>query len=141
MLLIAAVILLFRRDISAGAFMGTMIGYAVMSAISPCAETFAASLKLSVCTNMVLFSAIYIISDRRIAPQKNYYAVFYGFFIAVVAYVITVTSAKENAIVIVSVLFTPVALGLKNLEKKIELAKQDDMKSAKAVKEVPADVQ
>ena len=32
------------------------------------------------------------------------------------------TTGKENAIVIVSVLFTPVSLGIKNLEKKIELA-------------------
>lgn len=141
LLLIAAVILLFRRDISVGTFIGTMIGYAVMSAISPCAETFGSSLKLSVCTNMVLFAAVYIVSDRRIAPQKNFYAVFYGFFVAVVAYVITATSAKENAIVIVSVLFTPIALGLRNLENKIDLAKQDDVNAEMQAKEVLTDVQ
>ena len=141
LLLIAAVILLFRRDISVGTFIGTMIGYAVMSAISPCAETFGSSLKLSVCTNMVLFAAVYIVADRRIAPQKNFYAVFYGFFVAVVAYVITATSAKENAIVIVSVLFTPIALGLRNLENKIDLAKQDDVNAEMQAKEVLTDVQ
>ena len=71
---------------------------------------------------MVLFSAIYIVSDVRIEPKRNYYAFFYGLFIGVISYVLVLTEAKENAIVIVSVLFTPIALGFKNLEKKIENA-------------------
>ena len=37
------------------------------------------------------------------------------------------TTAKENVIIIISILFTPVALGFKNLEKKIELAYESDL--------------
>lgn len=70
---------------------------------------------------------IYIISDKRIAPQREYYAFFYGLFIAVFSYIVLLTTAKENVIIIISVLFTPVALGLKNLEKKIELAYESDL--------------
>ena len=44
------------------------------------------------------------------------------------------TTAKENAVMIISVLFTPVALGLRMLEKKIEHADDDESE------EVPAEV-
>lgn len=46
-----------------------------------------------------------------------------------------ITTAKENAIVLVSLLFTPVALGFKNLEKHIELtqlAEQEEERKAEA---------
>ena len=36
------------------------------------------------------------------------------------------TTAKENAVVIMSVLFTPLALGIRILEKKIRLADDED---------------
>ncbi|MBQ8180853.1 MAG: RnfABCDGE type electron transport complex subunit D [Ruminococcus sp.] len=120
MLLIGAAMLILRRDISAGAFLGTITGTAFLSYIVPASPT--AEIRYTFVTNMVLFAAVYIISDRRIAPKKEYYAFFYGLFIAVFSYVIVLTTGKENAIVIVSVLFTPVSLGIKNLEKKIELA-------------------
>lgn len=116
LLIVTAVILIFRKDISAGAFIGTIFGTVIFSLIS------AVPVKYSLVTNMVLFSAVYIISDRRIAPARNFFAFFYGFFIAVFSYILVITSAKENAIVLVSVLFTPVSLGFRNLEKKIELA-------------------
>ena len=83
------------------------------------------ALKYSLVTNMVLFGSVYIISDERIAPKRDYYAFFYGLFIGIVSYVLVLTGAKENAIVLVSVLFTPVALGFKNLEKKIENATKE----------------
>ncbi len=141
LLLIASVILIARKDISAGAFTGTVTGVAVMSAISPCSDSFVSSFILTLCNNMMLFAALFIISDRRIAPKRAYYAFFYGFFITVFAYVITVTTAKENAVVIVSVLFTPLSLGLKNLEKKIELAVREDLSPDASGMEVKADVQ
>ena len=74
----------------------------------------------------MLFASVYIIADRRIAPEREYHAFFYGFFIAVFAYTIVLTTGKENVIVMVSVLFAPVALGIKNLEKKISLAEAEE---------------
>uniref|UniRef100_UPI00056009FE hypothetical protein n=1 Tax=Ruminococcus flavefaciens TaxID=1265 RepID=UPI00056009FE len=53
-------------------------------------------------------------------------------FIGVFSYVLVLTGAKENAIVIVSVLFTPVALGFKNLEKKIDTAANEYENTAAA---------
>lgn len=120
LIIVAAVMLIFRRDISAGAFIGTISGTAFLAYIMPAAPT--AQFQYTFVTNMVLFAAVYIISDRRIAPKKEYYAFFYGLFIAVCSYIVVLTTGTENAIVIVSVLFTPIALGFKNLEKKIELA-------------------
>ncbi|MCM1507622.1 MAG: RnfABCDGE type electron transport complex subunit D [Ruminococcus flavefaciens] len=114
LLIVSAVILILRRDISAGAFIGTVSGTAVFAVIT------SMSVKYSLVTNMVLFSAVYIISDRRIAPANSFYAFFYGFFIAMFAYILVVTTAKENAIVMVSVLFTPVAVAFRNLERRIE---------------------
>ncbi len=119
LLLVSAVILLFRRDISAGAFIGTMLGALLMAYLCPLAVNSADSVKYVLATNMILFAAIYIVSDLRIAPSKNYYAFFYGFFISITSYVVMLTTGKENVIVIVSVLFTPAALGFKNLQKKI----------------------
>lgn len=126
LLAVAAVILIFRRDISGGAFIGTITGTAVMAFLVPASVDPSDSVKYALSMNMVLFAAIYIISDRRIAPKRNYYAFFYGFFIAVFSYILVLTTAKENAIVTASVLFTPAALGFRNLEKRIEQAERDE---------------
>ena len=84
---------------------------------------------------MVLFASIYIVADRRIAPSATI-CIFYGFFIAVFAYILVLTTAKENAVVIVAVLFTPAALAIKNLEKKIDLAYAESLENdAQAVQE------
>lgn len=138
MLLVAAVMLILRRDISAGAFIGTITGTAFLSYIVPVSPT--SKIGYAFVTNMVLFAAVYIISDRRIAPKRQYYAFFYGLFIAVFSYVIIITTGKENAIVIVSVLFTPVALGIKNLEKKIDLIRSEafENKNIKISNDVPS---
>lgn len=124
LLIVSAVILIFRRDISAGAFIGTILGTGFLAYIMPVSASLTAvdSVKYSLVTNMVLFASIYIISDKRIAPKREYYAFFYGLFIALFSYIVLLTTAKENVIIIISVLFTPVALGFKNLEKKIELS-------------------
>lgn len=129
LLIVAAVILIFRRDISIGAFIGTIFGTGFLAYIMPVSASLTAadSVKYSLVTNMVLFAAIYIISDKRIAPKREYYAFFYGLFIAFFSYIVLLTTAKENVIIIISVLFTPVALGFKNLEKKIELAYESDL--------------
>ncbi|HPY84701.1 MAG TPA: RnfABCDGE type electron transport complex subunit D [Ruminococcus flavefaciens] len=130
LLAISAVILLFRRDISAGAFIGSIAGTVIMSILSPTADSFHTSVKYALITNMVLFASVYIVADKRIAPKKDYYAFFYGLFIAIVSYILVLTMAKENAIVIVSLLFTPVALALKNLEKRIENEKKQEEDAA-----------
>lgn len=122
LLAVSALILMFRRDISAGAFIGTISGTALFAYLTPMVSDRFDSVRYSLITNMVLFAGIYIVSDLRVAPKKNYYAFFYGFFIGIVSYVIVLTTAKENAIIIVSVLFTPIALMFKNIEKKVELA-------------------
>ena len=122
LLAVAAVVLMFRRSISAGAFIGTIFGTGFLAVVTPAVQSRTDSLKYSLVTNMVLFAAVYIISDVRIAPRRDYYAFFYGLFAGVVSYTLVLTGAKENAIVIVSVLFTPVALGFRNLEKRIETA-------------------
>lgn len=125
LLAVAAVVLMMRRSISAGAFLGTICGTGLFAVVTPMVSSRSDSLKYSLVTNMVLFSAIYIVSDLRIAPKRDYYAFFYGLFIGVISYVLVLTGAKENAIVIVSVLFTPIALGFKHLEKKIDTAAQE----------------
>lgn len=126
LLLISAVMLILRKDISAGAFIGTISGTAIIAYLCPISVSGISSVKYALVTNMVLFAAIYIVSDLRIAPARNYYAFFYGFFIAVFSYIIVLTTGKENVIVIISVLFTPIALAFKNLEKKIEKTAQTD---------------
>lgn len=137
LLSLSAVILMLRKDISAGAFIGTVLGTGLIAYLCPVTASEFTSVKYALTMNMVLFAAIYIISDLRIAPKRNYYAFFYGFFIAVFAYIVVLTTGKENVIVIVSILFTPVALGFKNLEKKIEkLALADSEKSTLSTKKI-----
>lgn len=136
LLVIAAVMLMLRRDISAGAFIGSVAGTVLFAAVTPIAGTRSDSVKYTLVTNMVLFASIYIVADRRIAPKRDYFAFFYGFFIAVFAYILVLTTAKENAVVIVAVLFTPAALAIKNLEKKIDLAYAESLEDdAQAVQE------
>lgn len=142
LLAVAAVILILRRDISGGAFIGTIAGTSVMAFLVPASVDPSDSVKYALSMNMVLFAAIYIISDRRIAPKRNYYAFFYGFFIAVFSYILVLTTAKENVIVTASVLFTPAALGFKNLEKRIEQAERDEQAElAKNAEEEAAEIE
>ncbi|MCM1133299.1 MAG: RnfABCDGE type electron transport complex subunit D [Ruminococcus flavefaciens] len=133
LLAVSAVILLLRRDISAGAFIGTISGTVLLACLVPMCSDVYDSVKYTLSTNMVLFSAIYIISDKRTAPKRNYYAFFYGFFIAVLSYILVLTTTKENMIVIVSLLFTPVALGFRNLEKHIDSLRTEEKKEETAV--------
>lgn len=131
LLAVAALILILRRNISPGAFIGTIFGTGFLAFFTPMCSDRWDSVKYTFSSNMILFAAIYIISDRRIAPKKNYYAFFYGFFIAAFSYILVLTTAKENAVIIVSVLFTPVALGFRNLEKRIELLESREQYSEK----------
>lgn len=133
LLIVSAVVLIFRRDISAGAFAGTVFGTGFLAYFCPIAESGAESVKYVFATNMILFAAIYIISDRRLAPKRNYYAFFYGLFIAIVSYVLMLTTGQENVIVILSLLFTPLSLALKNLEKSIEMAEETEKSEKEAV--------
>lgn len=130
LLAVAAAVLLFRRSISAGAFIGTISATVLLAAIVPAAVSRVDSVKYTLVTNMVLFAAVYIIADRRIAPKRDYFAFFYGFFIASFSYILTLTTAKENSIVLVSLVFTPVALGFRNLEKRIETVEQEELREA-----------
>jgi hypothetical protein len=109
-----------------------------MAIIVPVSVTRAASVKYTLVTNMVLFASVYIIADRRIAPKRDYFAFFYGFFAAAFSYILVITTAKENAIVLVAVLFTPVALGFKNLEKHIELTEQKEQAEAEKAAAEPS---
>ena len=135
LILLAALILMLRKDISAGAFFGTIAGTALFAFTAPMIHDRSDSVKYSLVTNMVLFAAVYIVSDLRIAPRRWYFAFFYGLFIGIFAYVLVLTRAKENAIVIMSVLFTPAALGMRMLEKKIEHADDEAEKAEAAEKE------
>ena len=130
LLAVAAAVLLFRRSLSAGAFIGTISATVLLAAIVPAAVSRVDSVKYTLVTNMVLFAAVYIIADRRIAPKRDYFAFFYGFFIASFSYILTLTTAKENSIVLVSLVFTPVALGFRNLEKRIETVEQEELRAA-----------
>lgn len=130
LLAVSAVILFFRCDISKGAFIGTISGTLLLACLVPMCRDVYDSVKYTLSTNMILFAAIYIISDRRTAPKHNYYAFFYGFFIAVLSYILVLITTKENMIVIVSLLFTPVALAFRNLEKHIEVLETEQQKEA-----------
>lgn len=133
LLLVSAAVLIFRRDISIGAFAGTIFGTAFMAYVCPVISDRSDSVKYVLVTNMVLFAAVYIISDLRTAPQKNYYAFFYGLFIAVSAYIVMLTTGRENVIVIMSVLFTPLALAFRSLERRIDAAARlEGLEAAKA---------
>ncbi len=126
LLVVAAVILLLRRDISGGAFTGVISGTVLFAFLTPAAYSRYDSVRYTLVCNMVLFASVYIVADKRIAPERFFYAFFYGFFVGIFSYVIVLTTAEENAIIPVSLLFTPVALGLRNLERKIEFAYAED---------------
>lgn len=130
LLVVSAVILFFRSDISKGAFIGTISGTLLLACLVPMCSNIYDSVKYTFSTNMILFSAIYIVSDRRTAPKYNYYAFFYGFFIAVLSYILVLITTKENMIVIVSLLFTPVSLAFRNIEKHTEISGTEEQKEA-----------
>lgn len=123
LLIVSAVVLFLRRDISRGAFAGSVIGMAFLAYFCPVGSDRLDSLKYMFATNMTLFASIYIISDRRIAPGKDYFAFFYGLFVSMASYVVTITTGTENVIVIMSLLFTPLSLALRNLENRIDAQK------------------
>lgn len=123
LLLISAVILLFRRDISLGAFVGAVAGNVFMSVVCPVTSDISDTLKYVFTTNMTLFATIFIISDIRTTPHKSYYSFYYGLFTALISYALLLTTGIENLSVIIAVLLTPLALALKKLEDKIKYLK------------------
>lgn len=133
LLLVAAAVLICRNDISGGAFFGTVFGTAVPAFIAPIINSRADSVKYSLVTNMVIFAAVYIIADKRTAPRNTFFAFFYGFFIAAVSYILILTTAKENTIITVSVLFTPIALAFQMLEGRIERAEKEQAQIGETV--------
>lgn len=120
LLIIISVVLVFRKAVSFGAFTGVIAGLLFMAFTVPVSESRADSLKYIIATNMFLFSSVYIVSDKRVAPLNNYYAFFYGLFISVTAYIIILTTAKENMIPAVSVIMTPVSLFFKSIQLKAD---------------------
>ncbi|MDD7185411.1 MAG: RnfABCDGE type electron transport complex subunit D [Oscillospiraceae bacterium] len=128
LLVISAFVLVFRKAVSAGAFTGVIAGIAFMAFIVPVSESRSESLKYIMATNMFLFSSVYIVSDKRVAPLNNYYAFFYGLFTAVTAYIIILTTAKENMIPAVSVIMTPVALLFKSIQLKADKYASEEKK-------------
>lgn len=134
-LIVSAIVLFLRKAISGGAFTGVMIGILFMSYVCPINEGRLESLKYVMATNMFLFSAVYIVSDKRVAPINNYYAFFYGLFTAFISYILLLTTAKENMIITVSVIMTPVALFFKEVQRhtdeyKSKREQEVDMKNA-----------
>ncbi|MGN1037083.1 MAG: hypothetical protein ACI4PX_04855, partial [Ruminococcus sp.] len=117
-----------RKAVSAGAFTGVIAGMVFMAFIVPVSESRSESLKYIMATNMFLFSSVYIVSDKRVAPLNNYYAFFYGLFTAVTAYIIILTTAKENMIPAVSVIMTPVALLFKSIQLKADKYASEEKK-------------
>lgn len=126
LLIIAAIMLIFRKDISFGAFAGVITGTVALAFLTPMIQDRGDSVKYSLVTNMVIFAAVYIVSDVRTAPRNWYFAFFYGLFIGIFSYVLVLTTAKENAVMIISVLFTPLALGIRIIEKKIRHAAEEE---------------
>lgn len=132
LLMIAAAVLILRKDISAGAFAGTIASTVLFAAIAAEHGTKMRTAAIAVAMNMVLFAAVYIVSDKRLAPRKAHFAFFYGFFTAAAAYILVLTMAKENAIVIVSVLMAPAALGFRTLEDKIDILSAEEVSAKEA---------
>jgi len=120
LLIVSAFVLVFRKAISAGAFTGFIAGIFFMSYLCPVSDSRIESLKYIMVTNMFLFASIYIVSDKRAAPVNNYYAFFYGLFMAIASYIILLTDAKENMLPAVSVIMTPLALLFKEIQTRVD---------------------
>lgn len=136
LLLITSFVLLFRRDISVGAFVGFIVGTLFMGLIAPVGENTFENLKYLIATNMTIYAAVFIVSDTRTAPRKLHFAFFYGIFIALTSYILLLTTGIENPAVIIAVLFAPVSLGFKNLENKIDKLIAEENAEAEAVEAI-----
>ena len=73
LLIVAAVILIFRRDISAGAFIGTILGTGFLAYIMPVSASLTAadSVKYSLVTNMVLLRQFILFPIKESFPNEN----------------------------------------------------------------------
>jgi len=120
LLIISALVLVFRKAVSAGAFIGSVSGILFMAYTCPLSDNRPELLKYIIVTNMFLFASIYIVSDKRVAPVNNYYAFFYGLFISIMAYIILFTTSKENMLPTVSVIMTPISLVFKSIQMRAD---------------------
>lgn len=122
---VSAAVLIARKGISASAFCGTVGGLVILSAAFPYMGNPLESVRGMLVTNMTLFAAVYIISDKRIAPKKWYYAAIYGIIVSAVTYGLFMVTGKENIIISVSILLTPAALAFRNLSDKKSLSAEN----------------
>lgn len=122
---VSAAVLIARKGMSAPAFCAFVGTIAVLAAVFPYMGTPYESVRGMLVTNMTLFAAVYIISDKRIVPKKWYYALIYGIIVSAVTYGLFMVTGKENIIVSVSVLLTPAALAFRKLSDKKPLAAEN----------------
>lgn len=118
---VSAAVLIARKGISVPAFCGVIGGTAALGAIFPYMGTSLESVRGIFATNMTLFAAVYIVSDKRIAPQKWYLGLIYGILAAAVSYGLLMLTGKENSIISASVILTPAGPAMGKLSEKISL--------------------
>lgn len=118
---VAAAVLLARRGISVFAFAGIMAASLVPALIFPYMGDINASAAGVFMTNMTLFAAVYIGSDKRIVPEKWYLALVYGIVLGAVSYGLLVQTGKENMIVPAAVMLAPLALWLRKLSDRFSI--------------------
>lgn len=129
LLIVCGIILLARCRVSVPAVSGAVIMLALNFLILPLSGSVMESLRNGMLTNMTLFSTIYLIGDKRLAP-KGFPGFLFGALIAAMGLYFTLITKLEYGIVLASVAASPIGVALRrDEEKRAAIAKGKEDKS------------
>lgn len=133
-LLIIALVLILRKDISCSVFLSSLATIVTFSLISPVmGDSLYTSVLYELSTGMVLFGLIFISCDYYTTPKKVSLRIIYGFIIGILTVVIKRFGSVENSIIFATLLANPIKVALDETDFSFKSSFRHIVKKIKAV--------
>jgi Na+-translocating ferredoxin:NAD+ oxidoreductase RnfD subunit len=110
LLIICAVVLLISRKIRISPLIGFVVSISFFGSIVCKSGDYLVSAKYEILANMVIFSAVFLVSDKESAPEKFVPGLLYGLTLGMVTYYFTFFTEQENAVIPAMIICIPIAL-------------------------------
>lgn len=119
-LIVCALVLIFRKSIAGMTTIGMLITVILCASVFRGDLSVKESVLYALIGNMTVFTAIYIISDIRIAPKSAPAQFTYGIINGAAAYFLLSYIHLENAAVYAAVILSPLAMAMDEYSLKIK---------------------
>lgn len=119
-LVVCAVVLMFRKSIATMTTLGVIGTVAVYSFLFPIGNSPIKFTVYQLISNMVVFGAIFIASDLRITPKSKIPRLIYGIIIGLFTCYLTRELKVENAIIYATLIACPSAMAMDDYTERVK---------------------